>query len=100
MMAYDEWEKAFPAAVTIYKYAMYDGNRVDFADVVHANIGAAKDALQRIHECNMSYMAEMEELLAKRDYTELRHHIGHVEQGLRAAFAIAGLIRQAERDVR
>lgn len=41
-------------------------------------------------------MTAMAELLAEDDYSELRHHLGHIEQGARAAYAIAGLLQRAK----
>lgn len=97
MIPYDDWAKANPEAWAIYKYGMYGGNQAYFFAAVRDSRDAAKEALRRIHACNVAYLSESEELIAADDHSELRHHLGHIEQAARAAYLIAGMMQKAER---
>jgi hypothetical protein len=98
VIPYDDWVKANPEAWAIYKYAMYGGNQAHFFAAVRDNREASKEALRRIHACNVAYLSESEELIDVDDHSELRHHLGHIEQAARAAYIIAGMMQRAERD--
>lgn len=98
MIPYDDWAKANPEALAIYRYGMYGGNQVEFFAVVRDNRESAKEALRRIHACNVAYLSESEELIADDNHKELRHHLGHIEQAARAAYRIAGMMQRAERE--
>ncbi len=84
---FDKWEAANPEAYAAYHSAMYD-TATEAAVALHALLKdhpeSCAGALRRARDAAAHYLDEMRQLIDDHDYTEIRHHEGHVEQDMRA----------------
>lgn len=76
----NEWEKSHPKADIVLQLAMGRGEGlVDLRGAVRHYTGACDTALLRCRSAINYYNGQMLALIENQDYTEILHHIGHIE---------------------